>query len=309
MYAAVPRITPAVVAACVTVGEAERLGSDPERSADPALARPKSSTFTAPSGLSITFPGFRSRCTTPRLVRRLDARRDLPAHVQRFVHRQRAARDTPRQRLALDQLEHQIAMTLDLFETVDARDVRMVERGEQSRLALEARQPLGLLRERRGQHLDRHLASQPRVARAVHLAHAAGAERRDDLVGPEPGASGEWHRGNLPQDHRSAHTRPLRTAGVRAPAAPGTGPAGRNDTRGVEPVGPVHAARWTAGSGFRPPGPGPRSRPRRPRAAPRPPRPARGRPSPAPPAGPRSWPRPARGGTAARPPSRPRDRR
>ena len=40
------------------------------------------------------------------------------------------------------------------------------------------------------QDLDRDLAPEPRVARAVHLAHAAGAERRDDLVGAEARAGG-----------------------------------------------------------------------------------------------------------------------
>ena len=32
------------------------------------------------------------------------------------------------------------------------------------------------------QHLDRHLAPEPGVAGAVHLAHASRAERREDLV-------------------------------------------------------------------------------------------------------------------------------
>ena len=36
-------------------------------------------------------------------------------------------------------------------------------------------------------------AIEPRVARAVHLAHAAGAEARHDLVGAEPAAAGEGH--------------------------------------------------------------------------------------------------------------------
>jgi len=48
-----------------------------------------------------------------------------------------------------------------------------------------------------GQHLERHLAAQAQVLRAIHLAHAAGAERRDDLVGAQAGAGGEWHRRNL----------------------------------------------------------------------------------------------------------------
>ena len=46
---------------------------------------------------------------------------------------------------------------------------------------------------RRGEDLDRHLAVEPRVARAVDLAHAAGTEGRDDLVGSEALAGGEAH--------------------------------------------------------------------------------------------------------------------
>jgi len=43
----------------------------------------------------------------------------------------------------------------------------------------------------RRQYLDRHVALEARVAGAVDLAHAAGAEHGHDLVGPEtaPGAN------------------------------------------------------------------------------------------------------------------------
>ena len=44
-----------------------------------------------------------------------------------------------------------------------------------------------------GQHLDRDVALEARVARAVHLAHAAGAERRQDLVRAETGPGREGH--------------------------------------------------------------------------------------------------------------------
>ena len=53
------------------------------------------------------------------------------------------------------------------------------------RLLLEAAQALGIGREDGGQHLDRDVAPEPRVARAVDLAHPARAERDEDLVGAE----------------------------------------------------------------------------------------------------------------------------
>ena len=45
----------------------------------------------------------------------------------------------------------------------------------------------------RRQHLDRHLAVEPGVARAVHLAHASRAEGSDDPVGSEAAAGLECH--------------------------------------------------------------------------------------------------------------------
>src|SRR5687768_16763568 len=64
---------------------------------------------------------------------------------------------------------------------MDPGDVGMVERRQRLRLALEAGQPLAV----RG---DRRLAAQARVGGAEHLAHAALAELRGDLVGAQTGA-------------------------------------------------------------------------------------------------------------------------
>ena len=69
-----------------------------------------------------------------------------------------------------------------LLEPVDRRDVRVVERGEQVRLAPEAAEPLGVVRHLRRQHLDRDVAPERRVGGAVDLAHAAGADGRRDPV-------------------------------------------------------------------------------------------------------------------------------
>ena len=51
----------------------------------------------------------------------------------------------------------------------------MIERREHPRLALETRQALGIAREDTWEDLDRDIASQFRIARAIHFAHAAGA--------------------------------------------------------------------------------------------------------------------------------------
>ena len=63
-----------------------------------------------------------------------------------------------------------------LLDAVDGGDVGMIQRGEDLGFALEARQPIGVVRERFGQDLDRDVAIQLRVARAIDLAHPACAD-------------------------------------------------------------------------------------------------------------------------------------
>ena len=53
------------------------------------------------------------------------------------------------------------------FEPVDATDIGMVQRGEDFRFTLKAREPIGVVRERLGQDLDRDVAAQPRIARPI----------------------------------------------------------------------------------------------------------------------------------------------
>ncbi len=64
----------------------------------------------------------------------------------------------------------------------------MVQGGEQPRLALEAREPLGVLAELFGQGLDRDVAVELAVSRAADFPHSAAADRRDDLVGADAGS-------------------------------------------------------------------------------------------------------------------------
>jgi hypothetical protein len=71
------------------------------------------------------------------------------------------------------------------FETVDVGDVRMVQRGQGLGFALKPRDSLRVGGERLGQDLDRNGAIELRILRAVDLTHAAGAERRPDLVRAE----------------------------------------------------------------------------------------------------------------------------
>ena len=78
-------------------------------------------------------------------------------------------------------------------EVVHRGDVGVVEAPGGLRLLLEAAHPVGVRGERRRQDLDRDLALEPLVARAVDLAHPSGADRREDLVGTEPRSGRQGH--------------------------------------------------------------------------------------------------------------------
>ncbi len=87
------------------------------------------------------------------LVRVLEPRRDLSGDRQRLVHRQSAPREPQREVLALDELEREREDSVRLFEPVDRADPRMVERGEDLRLAAEPGQALRLVGDSAGRTL------------------------------------------------------------------------------------------------------------------------------------------------------------
>ena len=128
------------------------------------------------------------------LVRGVERVGDLARDRQRVSKCDRAMREGVRERRAFDQLEDDGRGAAGLLQAVDSRDVRMVERGEQFRFTLKARQAIRILRERLGQNFDGDVALQLRVARAIDLAHSAGANRGEDVVDAEPGAGSERHR-------------------------------------------------------------------------------------------------------------------
>ena len=83
------------------------------------------------------------------LVRGFERFGDLARDRQRLVQRQRPSRDPIGQRRAFDQFHHQRARSSRcFFESVDLGDVRVVQRREQLRLALEAREPIRIAGER-----------------------------------------------------------------------------------------------------------------------------------------------------------------
>jgi hypothetical protein len=69
----------------------------------------------------------------------------------------------------------------------------MVQGRQSFCFSLEAHHAFGILRERSRQHLDGYVAIQFGVARPIHLAHPARANRGDNFVGSEARAGGQGH--------------------------------------------------------------------------------------------------------------------
>jgi hypothetical protein len=137
----------------------------------------------------------------PFLVRRLNGVDDLAGDAQRLVNSQpRALRrvELLGERLAIHELEDDVRdaspRIAPLLEAKDLGDVWMIERGQQLRLAREARSALRISDEGVGQDFDGDVAIELGIASAIHLAHSASPKRAEDLVRTEPHSGGQGHR-------------------------------------------------------------------------------------------------------------------
>ncbi len=148
------------------------------------------------------------------VVRLLEGLGDLPGDLQGLVDGHAAPLQPLGEVLARDELEDQERLAVGLLEAVDGRDLRMVEGGEELRLAPEASQPLGVLPDLGGQDLDRHLAAQLRVGGPVHLAHTPGAQWGEDSIRTEGLARSQGQENSFRREGRAGFYNPrVRLAG------------------------------------------------------------------------------------------------
>jgi hypothetical protein len=103
-------------------------------------------------------------------VRRFQRLRNLVGVIERCFDRQRSS-----QRLAFDQLKYEAIEIARFFETIDSRDIRVIQRSQCARFAAEANHPLRVACELRRQRLDCHIAIELIIVRPVHFSHSAGA--------------------------------------------------------------------------------------------------------------------------------------
>ena len=148
--------------------------------------------------------------------------------------RNRPADDPIGERRALDQLHHQGVYAVGVFEPVDLRDVRMIERREHPRFSPEAGEAIGIAGDRGQQDFDRDLAIERRVAGLIDLAHPARADPRRELIRADalplevpcrPGVVAPHHRRRLEKALRALVRRQqgLHLLAQRVVAAAGLG--------------------------------------------------------------------------------------
>src|SRR5438552_3841031 len=119
--------------------------------------------------------------------------RDLLGNRESIVNRNWSSCDASIQALTVDEFEHEELLAVSFVQTVNGADVRMVQGSEDLGFAAESCETLGVVCERLGENLQRDVAPELRVMRAIHLAHAARAKERDDFVSAESGPDSDRH--------------------------------------------------------------------------------------------------------------------
>jgi hypothetical protein len=94
---------------------------------------------------------------------------------------------------ARDVFHDQSVRVAGVFDTVDLRNVGMIERGEQRGLAAEAGEAVGVARELLGEDFEGHVALQLGIVAVIDLAHTAFADEAPDFVLAQHGSGFEGH--------------------------------------------------------------------------------------------------------------------
>src|SRR5262245_49270103 len=119
------------------------------------------------------------------LVRRLERIRDLDGDPDGLVDRDWSERDAIGQRGTFHELEDECSTGLP--EPVDTGDIGVAQYSEELCFSSEPRGPIRIRGKAVRQDFERDVSMQVHIARAVDLAHAARANRADDLIRAKAG--------------------------------------------------------------------------------------------------------------------------
>ena len=117
-------------------------------------------------------------------VRGGESLRHLHGIVHRLARRKPSLRQLRAQAAAFQKFGNDVGRAVLLADVVDAKNVRMVQRGDGFGFLLEAPQTVPVLGQRAGQNFDRDFATEARVLRAIDFAHPARADGDLNFVWP-----------------------------------------------------------------------------------------------------------------------------
>ena len=118
---------------------------------------------------------------------------DLNAVTKRLIDWERPLCNARRQILALQIFHDEIVEAIMRANVVYRADMRVAECRHRAGFALETLAVFGVAGKVWSQHLDRDGAVETLVARAINLAHAAGADGRENFVWAQIAAGFNWH--------------------------------------------------------------------------------------------------------------------
>jgi hypothetical protein len=101
---------------------------------------------------------------------------DLGGVGNRVVDGQRSTRENLGEILAIHEFEDERERPIVLFETVNHRDMSVIQGRDHLRLTSKARNAFTVLRERGGQYLDGYITIEAGVACSPDLSHTARAD-------------------------------------------------------------------------------------------------------------------------------------
>ena len=133
-------------------------------------------------------------------VRRGDARRNLNCQVERFWNAQRSALEPLTKRAAGNVLHGDEPASVRRVPSRENRGyVRVAQRRGRARFLLEPLHSAKVIREVFSQQLDRHRATEPRLASEIHFAHRSPPQLAENLVPAELNAGRHMHAAGLYQ--------------------------------------------------------------------------------------------------------------
>ena len=126
-------------------------------------------------------------------MRIAEAGRELDGVADQLGEGQRAGGDPLGERLAFDELHHQVVHAAVVADVVDRGDARVVQLRGEPCFAVEALPHVRIVAHGGADDLDRDDPLEPTVACSIDLAHAAGGDESENFVRSDPHAGVERH--------------------------------------------------------------------------------------------------------------------